>query len=56
MGSLDTDLLFTNIPFEETIKICTNNLFENNNVVLWFEKKVNLKVFYFSNQRVVFYI
>ena len=29
MGSLDVDSLFTNIPLEETIGICTNTLFEN---------------------------
>ena len=29
MGSLYIDSLFTNIPHEETIQICTNNLFEN---------------------------
>ena len=29
MGSLDVDSLFTNIPFEETIDICTYTLFEN---------------------------
>ena len=29
MGSLDVDFLFTNIPLEETIGICTNKLFEN---------------------------
>ena len=29
MGSLDIDSLFTNIPLEETIYICTNILFEN---------------------------
>ena len=29
MGSLDVDSLFTNIPLEETIDICTNALFEN---------------------------
>ena len=28
MGSLDIDLLFTNILYEETIEICTNNLFK----------------------------
>ena len=27
MGSLDVDSLFTNIPLEETIEICTNELF-----------------------------
>ena len=29
MGNLDVDSLFTNIPVEETIDICTNTLFEN---------------------------
>ena len=28
MGSLDVDSLFTNIPLEETIEICTNELFK----------------------------
>ena len=30
MDSLDIELLFTNIPFEETIKNCVNDLFSNN--------------------------
>ena len=33
MGSLDIDSLFTNIPLEETIEICTNNLFKNSDIV-----------------------
>ena len=33
MGSLDIDSLFTNIPLEETIEICTNNLFKNEDIV-----------------------
>ena len=32
-GGLDIDSLFTNISLEETIKICTNNLFKNNDIV-----------------------
>ena len=28
MGSLDVDSLFTNKPLEETIEICTNELFK----------------------------
>ena len=28
LGSLDVDSLFTNIPLEETIEICTNELFK----------------------------
>ena len=33
MGSLVIDSLFTNIPLEETIEICTNNLFKNKDIV-----------------------
>ena len=30
MASLDVESLFTNIPLEEIIKNCVNNLFSNN--------------------------
>ena len=33
MGSLDVDSLFTNIPFEETINICTNLLYSNEDII-----------------------
>ena len=33
IGSLDIDSLFTNILLEETIEICTNNPFKNNDIV-----------------------
>ena len=33
MVSLDIYSLFTDIPLEETIEICTNDLFKNNDVV-----------------------
>ena len=33
MGSLDVDSLFTNIPLEETIEICTNELFKESQTV-----------------------
>ena len=33
MGSLDVDSLFTNIPSEETIEICTNELFKESETV-----------------------
>ena len=33
MGSLDVDFLFTNIPLEETINICTNLLYNNEDVI-----------------------
>ena len=39
MESLDIDSLFTNIPLEETIEICTNNLFKNIDIVHGLKKK-----------------
>ena len=38
MGSLDVDSLFTNIPLDETIDICVNQLFENTDTVEGFIK------------------
>ena len=38
MGSLDVDSLFTNIPLDETIDICVNQLFENTDTVEGFTK------------------
>ena len=40
MGSLDVDSLFTNIPLDETIDICINQLFENTDTVEGFTKLV----------------
>ena len=34
IGSLDVDSLFTNIPVEETINICTNLLYNNEDVIV----------------------
>ena len=33
MGSLDVDSLFTNIPLDEAINICTNTLYSEQNVI-----------------------
>ena len=33
MGSLDVDSLFTNITLEETINICTNLLYNNEDII-----------------------
>ena len=33
MSSLDVDLLFTNIPLEDTIEICTNEIFKGSQTV-----------------------
>ena len=39
MASLDVDLLFTNVPLDETIGICTQRLFENGSTVCGLNKK-----------------
>ena len=38
MGSLEVDSLFTNIPLDEAIDICINQLFENTDTVEGFKK------------------
>ena len=39
MASLDVDSLFTNVPLDETIGICTQGLFENESTVCGLNKK-----------------
>ena len=39
MASLDVDSLFTNVPLDETIGICTQGLFENESNVYGLNKK-----------------
>ena len=50
MGSLDVDSLFTNIPLDETIDICVNQLFENTDAVEGFTKS-ELNSYYLWLQR-----
>ena len=38
MGTLDAESLFTNIPFDETIDICVNQIFENTDLTEGFTK------------------
>ena len=38
MGSLDKDSIFTNIPLNETVDICINQLLESTNTVTGFTK------------------
>ena len=45
IGSLDIDSLLTNIFLKETIRICTNILYKNNEIIHGL-KKMNLKIFY----------
>ena len=39
MTSLDIDSLFSNVPLDETIGICTQGLFKNENTVYGLNKK-----------------
>ena len=39
MASLDVDSLFTNVPLEETINICINELFKSNSNIRGLNKK-----------------
>ena len=50
MGNLDVDSLFTNIPVEETIDICTNTLFENMGKVEGWSKKELKKLLYLATK------
>ena len=38
-SNLDIDSLFAKIPFDETIKICTDGLFENKDIAHGLKKK-----------------
>ena len=51
MGSLDVDSLFTNIPLEETIEICTNELFKETETAEGLNK-LSLKNFCLWLQRI----
>ena len=44
MGSLDADSLFTNVPLEETINICTNLLYNNEDIIEGINKSEFKKV------------
>ena len=43
IGSLDVDSLFTNIPLDETIDICTNTIYSQQDVI---EGINNFEIFY----------
>ena len=47
VASLDVELLFTNIPLEETIKNCVNDLFSNIIIIiLYYSGKLSIKDLY----------
>ena len=50
MGSLDADSLFTNIPLEETINICTNLPYNNEDVIEGINKSEFKKLLLLATQ------
>ena len=44
MASLDVDSLFTDVPFDETIEICVNELFKSNQTVSGLNKQQVLEM------------
>ena len=53
MGSLDVDSLFTNIPLDETIDICANQLLENTGTGEGFAKSELKQLLFFTNKLMV---
>ena len=54
MGSLDVDSFFTNIPLEETINICTNLLYNNEDVIEGINKSEFKNLLSLANQESYF--
>ena len=44
MASLDVDSLFTNVPLDETIEICVNELFKSSQTVSGLNKQQDLEM------------
>ena len=56
MGSLEVDLLFSNIPPDETIDICGNQLFENTDTVEVFTKSGLNNCYIWSQRSSILYL
>ena len=54
MGSFDVDSLFTNIPLEETINICTNLLYNDEDVIEGISKSEFKNLLSLANQESYF--
>ena len=55
MASLDVDSLFTNVPLEETIHICVNELFKSNSSIHGL-KKTNYRDALFNHQGIDYFV
>ena len=53
MASLDEDSLFTNVPLDETIEICVNELFKTSQTVSGLNKQ---QVFEMLQKKPLFYL
>ena len=54
MASLDVDSLFTNVPLEETIHICVNELFKSNSSIHGLNKKQITEMLSLTTEKSVF--
>ena len=54
MGSFDVDSLFTNISLEETINICTESIYDQNDLVEGLNKSELKKLLSLATKEVIF--
>ena len=54
MASLDVDSLFTNVPLEETINICVNELFKSNCSIHGLNKKQITEILSLTTKESIF--
>ena len=54
MASLDVDSLFTNVPLEETINICVDELFKSNGSIHGLNKKQITKMLSLTTKESIF--
>ena len=55
MGSLDLDSLFTNISLDETIDICANTIYSEQDVIQGINREEFRNFFITSYKRILFY-
>ena len=53
MASLDVDSLFTNVPLEETINICVNELFKSKSSIHGLNKKQITEMFFLTTKKLI---
>ena len=54
MASLDVDSLFTNVPLDETINICVNELFKSNCCIHGLNKKQSTEMLSLTSEESIF--